>query len=211
MNGLGAQIGRRLGFTLLGLWVAITLNFFIPRLMPGDPASVIFARLQGKLKPEALESLKSSLGFSEASLWEQYIQYLTALSHGDLGISLFKQSPVIDLVAESLLWSIFLAGGALIISFVLGTLLGIYSAWRRGSAFDSIAPPLFAFIGAFPYFFLAMVALYLLGFQLGWFPIRHAYESGLSPGWNFEFIKSVWVHAILPGGTMVLVSLGGRS
>ena len=54
-----------------------------------------------------------------------------------------------------------------------------------------------------------MVALYLLGFELNWFPIRHAYESGLTPGLNAEFLYSVWLHAILPGGTMVLVSLGG--
>ena len=87
MSGLGVQIGRRLGFTALGLWVAITLDFFIPRMMPGDPATVMFARLQGKLKPEALEALKESLGFSDASLWEQYVQYLSALSRGDLGVS----------------------------------------------------------------------------------------------------------------------------
>lgn len=200
---------RRLGFTLVATWVAISLNFLLPRMMPGDPAEVIFGQSQGKMKPETLEKLRESMGFGQGTIIEQYVSYLSSTLQGDLGRSLTHSEPVSSIIGDALLWSIFLAGGAMIIAFTIGTLLGIACAWKRGSWLDDWVPPVLSFIGAFPYFFLAMVALSYLGFQQGWFPIRHAYSDGLSPQWSFEFAHSVAVHAILPAGTMVLVGLGG--
>ena len=88
MSGRFAFIVRRFFFYCLAAWVALTLNFIVPRLMPGDPASNLFAKFQGNLKPEAMEALKETFGFTDAPLWEQYIEYLKHALYGDFGISI---------------------------------------------------------------------------------------------------------------------------
>ena len=108
-----------------------------------------------------------------------------------------------------LVWTVFLAGLSSILAFGFGTLIGALAAWWRRGWLDSIAPPLMSLIGAFPYFWLAMAAAWLFGLELGWLPVRHAYNLGVEPGLNLAFISSVLQHALLPAGTMVLVSVGG--
>ena len=210
MNQSLIYLIRRLGFYFLAGWAAITLNFFIPRLMPGDPASIIFARFRGKLKPEAMNALRETFGLTNEPLIGQYWTYLKSIFQGDLGISIaYFPEPVTSVIASGLSWTIFLAGTSLIISFAIGTFLGTLIAWNRGGKLDSILPPSLAFIGAFPYFWLAMVFLYLFGFKLGWFPLGHSYSDTVTPGLNMSFILSAIYHAILPALTMILVSIGG--
>lgn len=203
-------IVRRLGFYLIAAWVSLTLNFLIPRLAPGDPASALQARFQGRLEPSALEAMKTAFGYTDDPLPLQYASYVGSLLQGDFGISLaYFPAPVTEVIGEALLWTLFLAGLAVIVSFALGTLLGILAAWRRGGLLDSIAPPAFVFLGAFPYFWLAMLLLFTLGFLGGWFPVRHAYSDHLTPGFDAEFVASALHHAILPAASIVLASLGG--
>jgi peptide/nickel transport system permease protein len=194
----------------LAFWASITLNFFLPRLMPGDPATAIFARFQGRMDPAQIDSMRAAYGLSDAPLIEQYFTYLGSVLRGDFGISISSfPSPVIDVIRISLWWTLLLGAVALILSFVIGTVLGIFGAWRRSGFVDSVLPPLLLFTGSFPYFWLATAALFLLGFQYDLFPLRHAYEDGLSPEWSLEFISSVFTHLILPAGTIILVSIGG--
>ncbi len=201
---------RRIGFYALAAWTALTLNFFLPRLMPGDPATALFARLQGQLGPEAMESLREAFGLTDDPLILQYFTYLSHVLRGDLGISVaYFPSPVADVIATGFVWTLLLAGGAVVIAFALGTLLGIASAWWRHGWIDRFLPASFAFLGAFPYFWLAMVALYVLGFQLRWFPLGHAYGDHVTPGWNAPFVLDVLRHAALPLGTVVLATIGG--
>lgn len=201
---------RRLGFYLMAAFAALTLNFFIPRLMPGDPATIIFARFRGKLKPEAIDALRETFGLNDASLIDQYFSYLKSILSGDLGISIaYFPQEVSSVISGALMWTVFLAGTSLIISFFIGTLLGTIIGWNRNSKLDSLLPPALAFIGAFPYFWLAMLMLYLFGFKFDFFPLGHAYSADVSPGFNLTFILSVIHHAFLPALTMVLVSLGG--
>jgi len=201
---------RRLGFYALAAWVALTLNFFLPRLMPGDPATALFARFRGKASPEVLAALREVFGLTGAPLVSQYLTYLSHALRGDLGVSVaYFPSPVSEVIAAGLPWTVFLAGGALLVSFVLGTLLGAAVAWWRRGALDAVLPPLFALLGAFPYFWLAMVALYVLGFGAGWFPLGHAYDDDLVPGWNLAFAADVLRHAALPMGTVVIATMGG--
>lgn len=201
---------RRMGLYAIAAWFALTLNFLLPRMMPGDPAQALFARFQGRLEPAALEALTVTLGVSTAPLGEQYLTYLGQLTRGELGISLvYFPSPVSEVIAGGLGWTLFLAGGALVVAFTLGSALGALAAWRRGGWLDTIAPPLLSFLGAFPYFWLAMAAVWLLGFQLRWFPVRHAYGPEVNPGFTLAFTASAVRHALLPGATMVLASLGG--
>lgn len=201
---------RRIGFYLVAAWASLTLNFIIPRLMPGDPASAIFARFRGQLQPEQIQAMREAFGFTDAPLPQQYISYLSHAVRGDFGtsISAFPAS-VTSVIGNGLVWTLLMGMTALIISFVLGSLLGIVSAWRRGGILDNVFPPLLIFIGSFPFFWLAMVALYFLGFKAGWFPLRHAYSDTIRPGFNWTFIQSVFSHLVLPAVSIILVSIGG--
>lgn len=201
---------RRLGFYALAAWFSITLNFFLPRLMPGDPGVALVAQMQGRVRPETLDAMKEAYGLSDAPIWQQYLSYLGNILRGELGVSISSfPASVIDVIQSSLVWTLILGGVALIISFGLGTILGIFGAWKRGSAVDSILPPFLMFIGSFPYFWLAMLALFFLSFQWGFFPLRHAYSDDLSPSFTVTYLWSVITHLVLPAGTIVLVSIGG--
>lgn len=201
---------RRLGFYLLAAWASLTMNFVIPRLAPGDPASAMFARFEGRISPEALVALKTAFGFTDAPWHVQYFTYLKHLLTGDLGLSYaYYPSPVSEVIGTGLLWTLGLAGCAVIISFAVGTMLGVLAAWNRGGWLDSALAPALAFLGAFPYFWLAMLALYLFGFGLGWFPLRHAYSHDVEPGATLTFLADVGRHAVLPATSIVLATLGG--
>ncbi len=203
-------IVRRLAFYLLAAWASITLAFIIPRLMPGDPAAAMFARFKGKLKPEAIEALREAFGFTDAPLWKQYFGYLGHVLTGDLGVSIkYFPETVGNVIGTALVWTLLLAGVAVILSFTIGTLLGVVAAYRRGGWVDTVAPPALVFLGAFPYFWLAMAVLFLFGFTLDWFPVRHAYADYLTPEFSAKFIFSVIGHAILPAATIVLATTGG--
>ena len=178
--------------------------------MPGDPASIIFARFKGKLKPEAIDAMRESFGLTNDPILVQYISYLKGILKGDLGTSIaYFPEPVSEIIGNGLYWTIFLAGSSLIIAFLIGTALGIIIAWNRTGKLDTILPPALAFFGAFPYFWLAMVLLYIFGFSLNWFPIGRAYGNEVNPGLNPTFVLSTFYHAFLPALTLIFVSLGG--
>ncbi|KRE70284.1 ABC transporter permease [Arthrobacter sp. Soil762] len=201
---------RRLGFYLIAFWVSITLNFLLPRFMPGDPVSRMFARNQDRMQPEQIEQLRKLLGVDDRPLWEQYFGYLHNMLTGQMGVSMSRfPAPVTEVIGSQVGWTLLLGGTALVIAAVVGNLLGILAAWRRGGAVDSALPPLLIFIGSFPYFWLAMGALYLFGVTLGWFPIRHAFSDTIGPSFSWEFVSDVGMHLVLPALTIVLVSIGG--
>jgi peptide/nickel transport system permease protein len=201
---------RRLGFYVVAFWLSITLNFLLPRLMPGDPVSRMLSRSQGRLDPAQIESLRQLLGVDDRPWWVQYPEYLFRTLTGDFGVSISRfPTPVSEVIGSQLPWTLLLGATALIIAVVIGNLLGILAAWRRGGVLDSFVPPFLVFIGSFPYFWLAMGALYLFGVVLGWAPLRHAFSVGLTPSWSLAFIGDVAVHLILPALSIVLVSVGG--
>src|SRR5438128_2415646 len=201
----------RIGFYLVALWVAVTLNFLIPRLAPGNPAETLMARLRGRISPQAQHALEIAFGVSHDPLWSQYLQYLNNLLHGNLGISLtYLPTPVTQILGQDLPWTLVLVGMSLVISFIIGTMLGVVVVWRRGSFHDAVWTPFFAFISAIPYFWLALVLLYILGSQLGWFPLHGGYDvDNTTPGWTVDFILSAAQYAILPALTIVIGSISG--
>ncbi len=201
---------RRLGFYLVAFWVSITLNFVLPRLMPGDPVSRMVARLQGQIRPDQIEALRASFGLDDSPIWVAYFRYWGQLFSGDMGFSISRfPTPVTEVIASQIGWTVLLGLTALIIAAIVGNLLGILAAWRRGGILDSALPPFLVFIGSFPYFWLAMGALWLFGVNLGWFPLRHAYTVGTSPSFSLAFMVDVAYHLVLPALTIVLVSIGG--
>ena len=139
---------RRLGFYALAAWLSLTINFLLPRFMPGDPAAAIFARFRGQLQPEQIQAMREAYGLTDAPLYVQYVQYVGSMLRGNLGISISAfPSPVTAVISTGLLWTLLLGGTALIVSFLLGNILGIFSAWRRGSVLDNFLPPILIFIG----------------------------------------------------------------
>ncbi len=202
---------RRFVFYLIAAFVAITLNFFLPRLMVGDPVQVMFGRFQGRMDPRTIESLKLTFGFVDGPITEQYVTYLKHLAHGELGTSLtYFPQPVLDVIGPSVLWTLRLLGLATIFSFILGTTLGMMAAWKRGKFVDSLILPMASALGAFPFFFVAMLVLYEFAFVKGWFPIGHSFDIKLEKDWSsLEFVQSVVKHAFLPLITIVITALGG--
>lgn len=201
---------RRLGFYLIALWASLTLNFLIPRLAPGNPALIFVARFQGRIRPEAIHAIELQFGITNDPLWVQYFQYLNNLLHGNLGLSItYFPTPVAEAIGQELPWTLVLVLVSLVLSFALGTLLGIIIAWRRNSFLDSLLPPLMTFISAIPYFCLALILLYIFGFTLNWFPVSGGYDRFISPDWSPDFISSAIQHAILPAITFVVASISG--
>jgi peptide/nickel transport system permease protein len=202
---------RRIGFYLVALWAALTLNFLIPRLMPGDPFTSLVARFQGRITPQQTQALQLLFGVNNhQSLWSQYLEYLGNLAHGQLGTSFaFFPSPVSEVIGGGLRWTLLLVGVATVLSFTIGTLLGMFAAWRRGSWLDNVLSPLLTFLQAIPYFWLALILLFLLGLKLKWFPLFGAYDIDVEQGLNVPYLLSALNHAILPALTIVVSSMAG--
>jgi peptide/nickel transport system permease protein len=204
-------LARRIAFYLVTAWAAITINFFIPRLMPGDPVEIMIARLgqNGPVTPGMIHALETQFGNPKASLISQYLSYWGQLLHGNLGTSLTDYpASVGSVIAQALPWTIGLIGSAVIIAFVLGTVIGAYSAWRRGSALDA-ALPVSAFLQALPYFWLGLIMIEIFGEKLGWFPPSGGYSQGLATTLTLGFIGNASYHAILPAFTIVVTSISG--
>jgi peptide/nickel transport system permease protein len=201
---------RRLVFYLVAAWVALTINFFIPRLMPGNPVESIMAKFPGNLQPAAYHALEAMLGVGHAgSIWHQYTQYLIDILHFNFGTSVSEYpAQVSTLLGETLPWTIILVGSATVIAFLIGTGLGIAAGWRHGGGLDRVLPGLM-FLQAIPYFFFALILLELFAVKFHVFPIAQGYSQGLVPGWHWDFISSAVYHSLLPAITIVLASIAG--
>jgi peptide/nickel transport system permease protein len=200
-----------LGFLLVALWAALTLNFFIPRLMPGNPAEAMMARFRGHVNPSALSALEAAFGIGKhQSLISAYFQYLGNTLHGNLGISIsYFPIPVSTMIMRALPWSLGLVGLSTVIGFLVGTAVGAVSAWRRGGKLDAVLPPTFIVISAFPYFWVGLLAIWLFAVTLNWFPILGGYSETAVEMWSWSFVGDVLMHAILPAFTIVITSIGG--
>ncbi|NBJ12872.1 ABC transporter permease [Microvirga arsenatis] len=201
---------RRLGFYLAAFLAAATVNFFLPRLMPGDPIEIMFSSAGGDLSVENLEALKLTFGFVDGPLWQQYLTYLQSVFTGDLGRSIkYYPLPVTELLGRALIWTVGLMGTATLISFTLGTVLGIMAAWRRGSAFDVVFSVGAIMATSMPAMVLSLMALFFFGFELNWFPTGYAADPALDPAFSWQYVSSVVRHGILPVLTLSIVLTGG--
>jgi peptide/nickel transport system permease protein len=204
---------RRLVFYVFAIWVALTLNFLLPRLMPGSPISGLLAHLspaQLAANPGIVQTYQALLGGSHNSIWQDYVTYLHRIANFNFGISTSNYpTPVSEVVGRTLPYSIFLVGVAFLISFVVGTGVGMIAAWRRGGLVDNVVVPAFMALGAFPAFFTALLGLYFLGLKAHWFPIQHAYDSDVVPGFDWRFLSSALRHSELPILSVVAAYAGG--
>ena len=211
---MGALL-RRLGVYILAAWVALTVSFLLPRVVPGNPVAGAVARASqsGNCNAGCIKAIEEQLGFDvHKSLWDQYVQYLGNLAHGDLGHSWSENAPVGSLILSYLPWTLVLLGIATTVSFLGGSVVGTLIAWRRGTWADWLIP--FAtFFQALPYFFLGIVLVLVFGqtgTMLKWFPSLFGYDIyATTPGFTVSYVESVFGHAILPATTVILASMAG--
>ena len=206
---------RRLGVYILAAWVALTVSFLLPRVVPGNPVAGAVARAtqSGNCNSQCIQAIREQLGFNvHESLWDQYGKYWGNLRHGNLGRSWSENAPVGSLIISYLPWTLGLLVVSTVLAFVAGTVIGVLTAWRRGSWVDWVLPAA-TFFQAVPYFFLALVLVLIFG-QTGtllkWFPSLFGYDIyGVTPGLNLPYMASIVTHAILPAATVVLASMAG--
>ncbi len=199
---------RRLSFYFTAFLIAISFNFLLPRMMPGDPVEAMFAAAQGKMDPAQMDAVREMYGFMDGSLFEQYISYIQSVFTLDLGPSvLMFPIDVTTVVGMSLPWTMFLALGSLIVALIIGVSIGTYASYRREGFFGQFVPPFLAFLSNFPYIVTALLLFYFFGLQLELLPLAYTYDPAIDPGFTLEFIGSVLKHAILPMGSMILVGI----
>ena len=176
-------LARRIGFYLLTAIAAVTVDFAIPRVIPGNPLDAVLAHMEGSvITKQSLAALEQQFGTkTKTGTWGQYVHYWSTLLHGNLGISTSEgMAPVTSIIRGALPWTLGLVGVATVISFILGTLIGVLVAWRRGTWLDNLLP-VTTFFQAAPYFFLAFLAIDLFALDLGWFPSGSAHGILDSP------------------------------
>ena len=203
---------RRLSMFLFTLWAAMTLNFFIPRFMPGNPLQALEARTRAKLSPAALESILSSFGYKpNAGLIPQYFTYLKDMLTGQWGqsIGLSLGEPVRDIILQAMPWTLGLIGLTTVIAFLLGNVAGIVVGWRRGGTLDSWLPSTLVVTANLPYYWVGMLLILLFATTLNWLPADFNYDPSILPGFSPGYIGSVLQHAVLPAFTLLVTSIGG--
>jgi peptide/nickel transport system permease protein len=202
---------RRLAFYLVTAFIAITLDFFIPHLIPGNPVEAVISSKAGAIPPRAAASLYAQFGINvHEGLWGQYLDYWSHLFHGNLGLSISQYPATVTTVIHSaIFWTILLVGAATVVSFVVGTVVGALVAWKRGSWIEGILP-VSTFFQAMPYFFLATLLLLLFATDLHWLPNHGGYDFQTNTiGLNGPFLRDALDHAVLPGLTIIGASLAG--
>jgi peptide/nickel transport system permease protein len=201
---------RRLGFFAVTLWAALTLNFLLPRMMPGSPAIAMMAKFHGRVTGQALQAIEVAFGVNtHQGLASQYVSYLGDVLTGKFGISLyFFPTPVSHVVLDAIPWTLGLVGITTVLAWVLGTGVGIVSAWRRGGAVDSILPPVFVITSAIPYFWVGMMFILVFGVRLQWLPYTFAFDPTITPSFSLPFIANVLEHAILPASALLITTIG---
>jgi peptide/nickel transport system permease protein len=208
-------VARRFGVFLLIVWLAASLNFFLPKLSGEDPVRAKLleeASLGGYVHAgieDMVKAYQKRFGL-DRPLWRQYLGYLGAVARGDLNYSIANYPrTVVGLIREALPWTIALLGVTTLFSFAVGTILGALLAWPRAPRWLGwLMPPLWA-LHAIPFFLLGLILSWLLAFRFQWLPIFGGYSPGASPAWNWGFALDVLRHATLPALSIVLVSIGG--
>ena len=192
----------------IALIIILVLNFFLPRIMPGDPLMAIYGdEALVAMTPDLKAHLVERFALDQ-SLWQQFGAYITAMFQGDLGWSYYFNASVSKVILGSLPWTLLVVGTSLVLSTLLGIVLGIESGWRRGSGTDRAILTGLMSLNGFPDFFLGLVLLIVFGVLLGIAPLSGALTpySGLS---GVSLVLDVLKHAALPVAALTIAHLSG--
>ncbi len=206
---------RRLLFLILVIWSASTITFFIPRLSPRNAIRERFAELarSGGFSPGDLEKIIASYSQQfglDKPLLQQYWDFLGSVLRLDFGYSLNKYpSTMLDLIMQSIPWTLTLLIVTTILSFLIGNLLGAIAAWPRAPRWARMVATPFVLLMGVPPVLMGVLLLFFLGFRLQWFPLGGAYSIGVVPNWSWGFAFDVLRHQVLPALALILGSVGG--
>lgn len=209
---------RRIGFLVAVLFTAATINFLIPKLVPRDPVQELINQriasggLTSEGAAEFRDSLRTLYGLDKP-LWQQYLTYIWNTMRFDLGYSIINYPQRVGtIIGNTIFWTLGFVSISTILAFLIGTVVGALVGWSKTSKlFSWLMPPLAAF-SAIPAFVLALVLIYFLAFKAKMFPFRGGFSVMVDKDWsNPQFLLDVLRHALLPGLSMLLVSVGGWS
>ncbi|MEY7851037.1 ABC transporter permease [Natrarchaeobius sp. A-rgal3] len=206
---------KRLLKAALTVWGVITLSFGLGHLMPGGPAQHIQAQIisqeGGSIDPERLNRMMERYTNVQPDepVWRQYLDYVAAVLQGDLGESIIRNEPVIEIIAQALPWTIFIMGISLILTFAIGITLGAAMAYYEGTRFDFVASTLGTVLNSTPFYLLGFLLLFAFAYQWSIFPTGGHMNPRTDPGLNYPFVRGVVLHATLPVLSMVLTEAGG--
>jgi peptide/nickel transport system permease protein len=215
MRGLDlSYFVRRIGMFVLVIFVAATFNFFIPRLAPGNPIGAISSRMAqasaGIENGQAMfEAYRKRFGLDEP-MYIQYGKYMWNTVRFDFGQSLSAYpADVAEIVRPAIGWSMGLIGVSVVITFVLGVMIGALLAWKGTPGIVKAVLPITMIGGVLPYYLLAMLLLYIFAFSTKALPMSGAVDSGVSAELSGPYITTVVRHAVLPALSIILTSVGG--
>lgn len=209
---LAAYAIRRFGLYLVEMWGALTIAFFFFRLIPGDPIQTFIQTLQQnyvynvQASAQVIARYRHEFGL-DGNIFMQYLTHMKKLIiDQDFGPSLINYpTPAQDVIMQSLPWTIGLLGLSAAIAWVIGLGAGALAGWRRGKPGAEIATNLSIALGHVPFYFVALILVYVFAYTLGWLPPRSAYDSNIPPAFSLHFIGSVLQHGILPALSIVLI------
>ena len=206
---MGRYLCKKFIIYLITFFIAVTLNFAIPRLMPGNPVNQLLARYSGmEGGRQILEDQLKLLFNLDQPLLTQYFNFWKSIFQGDLGISIFQfPKPVFEIIKQGIIYDLLLLIPAIVLSWIVGNKLGAYSGTNEKA--DNIMMPFFYFLTSSPYFWFAVVIAFFLGVKVGWFPVSGAYGTTASPEFSIDFFLNYLHHYTLPFLTLFLKQLGG--
>ena len=206
---------RRIGLFFLIVWLAATVNFFLPRISGQNPIedklmqqATMGGYQQAGMK-EMVKEYSAKFGLDKP-LWQQYLTYLGDMAQFNFNYSISNYpKTVLEMMGDAIPWTLGLLSVTTILAFLIGTLLGALLAWPKTPRFLKWFFPPLILLHAIPYYLFGMVLTYLFAFQIKVFPIFGGYTAGTIPGLSFPFIVDVLVHSILPAAAIILVAIGG--
>ncbi len=206
-------LARRVILAFSTLLAVLIIGFILLRLMPGNPIQAyINSQLAQGVPPDIAYSRAKALYaiYPQKPLWEQFFDYIRSVFHGNFGQSFqYQGRPAIDIVLSALPWTVFTLSIAITIQFIVGILIGMLIAYRRGTKIDSVVTVMLMAWRAIPDYVIGIIILIIFAIQLKLFPYYGEYSAGVTPGFNLEFIKDVLWHATLPILTYVIVGFPG--
>jgi peptide/nickel transport system permease protein len=207
---MGRYFGRKLAIYALTFFVAVTINWLIPRFMPGDPVRAMVSRagLQDPAGVAAMREYYTSLFGFDLPVWQQYLNFWGELVRGNFGTSLWAYPrPVGSIILDAVPYTLGLLLPAILLSWWAGNRFGAYAA--RKKVLDNTVLPVWYVLTATPYMWLAILLAWALGKVAGVFPVGRSFSATLEPGWNWVFIEDLISHWFLPFLSLFLVMFGG--
>lgn len=199
--------------SIITILVAIVISFFLIRAMPGDFIHTRATEIQIQQSityQAAYDIAKAQYNYDpNVPLHKQFVSYIGNLLQGNLGESIRLRIPVTQIIVKAISWTMFLCSLSLAISFIIGSLVGLFISYRRKGYFESVITFLSVITQSVPDFIIAIILIIIFAINLRWFPLRGPYNLDTEPGFNIPFLIGVFYHAALPVMAYVLSTMGG--